>query len=91
LEVLGSIDFTTVEVWTKSGLETCYVLIVMKIAHSEGALRWLRTESHGSPDAASGPEPDRLDGRLCSRHPVPVDGSGQGILRHYRTTLKAPA
>jgi putative transposase len=31
-EVLGAIDFTTVEVWTKGGLVTCYLLFVMEIA-----------------------------------------------------------
>jgi hypothetical protein len=31
-DVLGAIDFTTVEVWTKSGLVTYYVLFVMKVA-----------------------------------------------------------
>ena len=31
-DVLGAIDFTTVEVWTKNGLLTYYVLFVMKLA-----------------------------------------------------------
>jgi putative transposase len=31
-EVLGAIDFTTVEVWTKTGLVTYYLLFVMKVA-----------------------------------------------------------
>jgi putative transposase len=31
-ECLGSIDFTTVEVWTMGGLVTYYVLFVMKVA-----------------------------------------------------------
>ena len=31
-EVLGSIDFTTIEVWTKSGLVTYYLLFVMELA-----------------------------------------------------------
>ena len=31
-EVLGAIDFTTIEVWTKSGLVTYYLLFVMKVA-----------------------------------------------------------
>jgi transposase InsO family protein len=30
-EVLGAIDFTTIEVWTKGGLVTCYLLFVMEI------------------------------------------------------------
>ena len=28
-DVLASVDFTTIEVWTKSGLVTCYLLFVM--------------------------------------------------------------
>jgi len=31
-DVLGSIDFTTIEVWTKGGLVTYYVLFVMEVA-----------------------------------------------------------
>jgi putative transposase len=31
-EVLASVDFTTIEVWTKSGLATCYLLFVMELA-----------------------------------------------------------
>ena len=32
LDVLGAIDFTTVEVWTNSGLITFYLLFVMEVA-----------------------------------------------------------
>ena len=31
-DMLGAIDFTTIEVWTKSGLVTYYLLFVMKVA-----------------------------------------------------------
>ena len=31
-DVLASVDFTTIEVWTKSGLVTCYLLLVMELA-----------------------------------------------------------
>ena len=31
-DVLASIDFTTIEIWTKSGLLTCYLLFVMELA-----------------------------------------------------------
>ncbi len=31
-EVLGAIDFTTIEVWTKNGLVTYYLLFVMKVS-----------------------------------------------------------
>jgi hypothetical protein len=31
-DVLASVDFTTIEVWTKSGLITCYLLFVMELA-----------------------------------------------------------
>ena len=31
-DVLGAIDFTTLEVWTKGGLVTYYLLFVMKVA-----------------------------------------------------------
>ena len=50
-EVLAAIDFTTVEVWTKNGLVTFYVLFVMELAtrrvHFAGATaspddRWMK-------------------------------------------------
>ena len=31
-DVLGAIDFTTIEVWTKGGLVTFYLLFVMELA-----------------------------------------------------------
>jgi transposase InsO family protein len=31
-DVLASVDFTAIEVWTKSGLVTCYLLFVMELA-----------------------------------------------------------
>ena len=31
-DMLAAIDFTTIEVWTKGGLVTCYVLFVMEVA-----------------------------------------------------------
>jgi hypothetical protein len=31
-DVLASVDFTTIEVWTKSRLVTCYRLLVMELA-----------------------------------------------------------
>ena len=31
-DVLGAIDFTTIEVWTKGGLVTYYLLFVMEVA-----------------------------------------------------------
>jgi putative transposase len=31
-DVLGTIDFTTIEVWSKSGLVTFYLLFVMEVA-----------------------------------------------------------
>ena len=30
--MLASVDFTTIEVWTRSGLVTCYLLFVMELA-----------------------------------------------------------
>ena len=31
-DVLASVDFTTIEIWTRSGLVTCYLLFVMELA-----------------------------------------------------------
>jgi hypothetical protein len=29
---LGAVDFTTIEVWTRGGLVTFYILVVMRVA-----------------------------------------------------------
>jgi hypothetical protein len=31
-DVLASVDFTTIEIWTKRGLVTCHLLFVMELA-----------------------------------------------------------
>ena len=31
-DVLASVDFTTIEIWTRSGLVTCYLMFVMELA-----------------------------------------------------------
>ena len=42
-DVLASVDFTTIEVWTRSGLVTCYLLFVMKLAGIRSVHRLLLT------------------------------------------------
>jgi hypothetical protein len=34
-DVLGATDFTTIEVWTKGGLATIYLLFVMEVGRAE--------------------------------------------------------
>ena len=46
-DVLASVDFTTIEVWTKSGLVTCYLLFVMELATRDGCT---------SPDCTANPD-----------------------------------
>jgi len=36
-DVLAAVDFTTVEVWTKNGLITFYLLVVMELATPPGS------------------------------------------------------
>ena len=44
-DVLRAIDFTTIEVWTKGGLVTFYLLFVMELATRRGSLCRLHTQS----------------------------------------------
>jgi hypothetical protein len=44
-DVLGTIDFTTIEVWTKGGLVTFYLLFVMEMATRRVSLHRLQRES----------------------------------------------
>ena len=48
--VLASVDFTTIEVWTKSGLVTFYLLFVMELATRR--VRRVHHESSRSVDAS---------------------------------------
>jgi putative transposase len=62
-ECLGSIDFTTIEVWTPGGLVTYYVLFVMKVAtrtvHFAGCttnptLDWMKQVARNLTDSCDG-------------------------------------
>lgn len=62
-DVLGAIDFTTVEVWTKGGLITYYVLFVMQVAtgrvHFAGCTTspdetWMKQVARNLTDALDG-------------------------------------
>ena len=44
-DVLAAIDFTTVEVWTKDGLVTFYLLFVMELKNASRTLGWLHHKS----------------------------------------------
>jgi hypothetical protein len=63
-DVLGAIDFTTIEVWTKSGLVTFYLLFVMEVAtrrvHFAGCTtipdeRWMKQVARNLTDSCDGP------------------------------------
>ena len=41
-DVLAAVDFTTVEVWTKNGLITFYLLVVMELATRRGFISRVR-------------------------------------------------
>jgi transposase InsO family protein len=62
-EVLAAIDFTTVEVWTRQGLVTFYILVVMELAtrrvHFAGVSpnpdeRWMKQLARNLTDADEG-------------------------------------
>jgi transposase InsO family protein len=61
--VLGAIDFTTIEVWTKSGLVTFYLLFVMQVAsrrvHLAGCTtspdeKWMKQVGRNLTDSSDG-------------------------------------
>jgi hypothetical protein len=50
-DVLASVDFTTVEVWTKSGLITCYLLFFMQSAGQQKAQGYWQRAMFTLPDS----------------------------------------
>ena len=61
--MLGAIDFTTIEVWTKSGLVTFYLLFVMEVAtrrvHLAGCTtnpdeKWMKQPARNLTDSGDG-------------------------------------
>ena len=58
--MLGAIDFTTVEVWTRSGLVTFYLLFVMEVGHPPDAPCRVHRESERGLDGPSRTEPHGL-------------------------------
>ncbi|WP_197440360.1 integrase core domain-containing protein [Polystyrenella longa] len=43
LEAIFDVDFTTVEVWTRSGLTTFYVMVLMKLKSRQVEIAWITT------------------------------------------------
>lgn len=77
-EVLGAIDFTTVEVWTKGGLVTYYLLFVMELAtrrvHFAGCTpnpheSWMKQIARNLTDA--------VDGFLDGKRYILIDRDGK--------------
>lgn len=77
-DVLGSIDFTTIEVWTRGGLVTYYLLFVMELAtrrvHFAGCTpnpheRWMKQIARNLTDA--------VDGFMNSMRYVLIDRDGK--------------
>ena len=83
-DVLGAIDFTTIEVWTKGGLVTYYLLFVMKVATRSVHFAGCTANPTADLDEADRPEPHRFLRRFPARHAVRADGSGRQVLsRHF--------
>ena len=57
-DVLAAIDFTAVEVWTKGGLVTYYLLFVMEIKHSSSSFRRLLADAGRRLHEANRQEPN---------------------------------
>lgn len=73
-DVLAAVDFTTVEVWTKGGLVTFYLLFVMKLKTRKVHLAGITTSPQRVLDETGCQEPDRLR-RISSWQTLPDDGS----------------
>ena len=69
-DVLGAIDFTTIEVWTKGGLVTFYLLFVMELATRRVHFAGCTPNPDEPLDAADRQEPDRRRRRLPARETV---------------------
>ncbi len=87
-DVLGAIDFTTIEVWTRSGLVTFYLLFVMEVAsrrvHIAGCTtnpdeRWMKQVARNLTDS--------YDGFLASTRYVLMDRDGK-FSAAFRSILK---
>ena len=77
-DVLGAIDFTTIEVWTKGGLVTYYLLFVMELAtrrvHFAGCTpnpheSWMKQIARNLTDA--------VDGFLIGKRYILIDRDGK--------------
>jgi len=79
--VLASVDFTTIEIWTKSGLVTVYLFFVMELA----TRRVYFAGSTANPDELwmlqAGQESERRRRWIPAREEVPADGSRGEVLR----------
>jgi len=75
-EVLGAVDFTTIEVWTRGGLVTFYILVAMRVATRRIEIAGIMP----NPEAAW----VQQMGRFSSRHPVCPGGSKHEVLAFPR-------
>jgi putative transposase len=87
-DALGAIDFTTIEVWTKGGLVTYYLLFVMEIAtrrvHFAGCSaspdeQWMKQIARNLTDT--------FDGLLNGKHYILMDRDGK-FCPAFRELLK---
>src|SRR5262245_12609654 len=79
-DVLASIDFTTIEVWTKSGLATCYLLFVMELATRRGTLCRADSPSGRRVDAPDCEKSHRCRSWISATEAVLIDGPRCKIL-----------
>jgi hypothetical protein len=64
---LAATDFTTIEVWTPSGLVTVYLLFVMELKNRRVHFAGMTP----NPDETGGAKPDRLRSRLSEEQSLP--------------------
>ncbi len=73
-DVLAAIDFTTIEVWTKGGLVTFYLLFVLELASRRVQLAGCTTSpTHAWMMQVGGNLTDPLDGSLRQKCCLPMD------------------
>jgi putative transposase len=88
-DVLGAIDFTTIEVWTRGGLVTFYLLFVMELSTRRVHLAGCTTSPDEKWMKQVREKPDRLPGWVPQRNRYVLMYRDAKFCAAFRAILKA--